>query len=174
MHSDNGEPTAPDLSAILEGLANAGVEFILAGGLAAVIQGAPVTTLDCDIRYNRSTENISRLDGYLQSVSAVYRRPDDKIIRPDKAVFEKSGRVLLKTCLGPLDVLSFIEDKKTYEDLIEHTVKIKFRGHKIRVLDLQMMVKLKKTSKDPKDRRRLSVLEETLSQLKAASEGTKL
>ena len=53
----------------------------------------------------------------------------------------------------------------SYEDLIEHTVEIKFRGHVIRVLDLKMLIKLKRTSKDPKDKQRLPVLEETLRQL---------
>jgi hypothetical protein len=35
-----------DLSAIIEGLIKADVKFILVGGLAAVIQGAPATTMD--------------------------------------------------------------------------------------------------------------------------------
>jgi hypothetical protein len=32
------------LSALLKGLNEAGVEFVLVGGVAAVVQGAPVTT----------------------------------------------------------------------------------------------------------------------------------
>ena len=47
-----GKRIAPDLSAILEGLLQADVEFILVGGLAAVVQGAPVTTFDVDIVHN--------------------------------------------------------------------------------------------------------------------------
>jgi hypothetical protein len=37
-----------DLGEIVEGLSRAGVEFILVGGLAAVVQGAPITTMDVD------------------------------------------------------------------------------------------------------------------------------
>jgi len=33
-----------NLSALLRGLNEAGVEFVLVGGVAAVVQGAPVTT----------------------------------------------------------------------------------------------------------------------------------
>ena len=40
MHSNSKEKAA-DLSAIIEGLINADVKFILVGGLAAVVQGAP-------------------------------------------------------------------------------------------------------------------------------------
>jgi hypothetical protein len=75
------------------------------------------------------------------------------------------GHVLTTTRLGPLDVLAVIEEGKTYEDLLEHTVEIEFRGHTIRVLDLKMMVQLKKNSKDPNVKQRLPVLEETLLQL---------
>jgi hypothetical protein len=44
-----------DLSAIIEGLVKADVKFILVGGLAAVIQGAPITTMDVDIVPIRSS-----------------------------------------------------------------------------------------------------------------------
>lgn len=71
-----------DLSAIIEGLLKADVKFILVGGLAAVIQGAPVTTMDVDIVHNRSSENISKLFAFLKSIDATYRRPDTKIIAP--------------------------------------------------------------------------------------------
>jgi hypothetical protein len=43
---------------------------------------------------------------------------------------------------------------------------IKFRGHSIKVLDLEMIIELKRTSKNPKDKQQLPVLEETLRQLR--------
>ena len=49
MPTSSEIPTAVDLSAILEGLLEADIKFILVGGLAAVVQGAPVTTMDVDI-----------------------------------------------------------------------------------------------------------------------------
>ncbi|MFH1573917.1 MAG: hypothetical protein ABIG68_08025 [Acidobacteriota bacterium] len=70
------------------------------------------------------------------------------------------------TDLGPLDVLSVIEGGRSYEDLVEHAVEVQFRGHSLRVLDLEMLVALKKASKDPGDKQRLPVLEETLRQLR--------
>jgi hypothetical protein len=38
-----------DLTTLLERLLAADIEFVLVGGLAAVVQGAPVTTFDIDI-----------------------------------------------------------------------------------------------------------------------------
>ena len=42
-------PPTADLEALLRELVDANVEFIVVGGAAAVIHGAPVTTQDLDI-----------------------------------------------------------------------------------------------------------------------------
>ena len=165
MHTSNKNSTRVELSSILEELLKANIKFILVGGLAAVIQGAPITTLDVDIVYDRSVENIAKLLAFLKSIDALYRRPDDKVILPKEADFLTMGHRLFTTRLGPIDVLAFIEENKTYEDLIEHTVAIEFRGFMLHVLDLKMLIELKRTSKDLKDKLRLPVLKETLRQL---------
>lgn len=145
MPTGSEKQSGPDLGAILEGLIEAGVEFILVGGLAAVVQGAPVTTMDVDIVHKQSSENIGKLLAFLKSIDAFHRRPDDKVIGPD--------------------VMAVIEKGKAYENLIEHTVEIEFRGHTVRVLNLKTLVELKRASKDPRDRQRLPVLEEKLRQI---------
>jgi hypothetical protein len=141
------------------------VKFILVGGLAAVIQGAPVTTMEVDIVYSRSSENISKLFAFLKSIDATYRRPDNKIIAPKEEDFPGVEHALFTTRIGPLDVLAFIEERKTYENLLKHTIEIEFRGHAIQVLGIKMLIELKRKSKDSKDKQRLPVLEETLRQL---------
>jgi len=67
-----------------------------------------------------------------------------------------------------LELRNTYRQGKTYEDLLEHTVEIEFRGCIIRVLNLKALVALKKKSRDPKDKQRLIVLDETLRQ---ANEG---
>jgi len=165
MPTGSGKPTNANLSAILEGLIEAGVDFILVGGLAAVVQGAPVTTMDVEIVHSQSPENIAKLLAFLKSVDAVHRRPDDKVIGAKEGDISGMGHGLFTTRLGPLDVLAVIEEGRSYGDLLEHTAEIEFRGHIIRVLDLKMLIQLKRTSTDPRDRQRLPVLEETLRQL---------
>jgi hypothetical protein len=166
MPTDSEESTSVNLGAILEGLIEAGVDFILVGGLAAVVQGAPVTTMDVDIVHNQSSENIAKLLSFLKSIDAFHRRPDDKVIEPKEGDISGMGHALFTTQLGPLDILAVIEEGRAYGDLLEHTVEIEFRNHTIRVLDLKMLIQLKRNSTDPKDRQRLPVLEETLRQLK--------
>jgi hypothetical protein len=165
MPSNDKRTADPDLSEILEGLLKANIAFILVGGLATVVQGAPITTLDVDIVHSRLPKNIVNLMKFLRSVDAVYRRPDDKTIAPKEEDFAHMGHALLSTRLGPLDVLAFIEEGKTYEDLIAHTIEIPFRGHRLRVLDLRTLIAMKIGSKDLKDKRRLPLLEETLRQI---------
>lgn len=165
MPTGGRKTTSVNLGEVLEGLLEAGVDFILVGGLAAVIQGAPVTTMDVDVVHSRSHENIAKLLGFLKSVDAVQRRLDDKVIEPKALDLLGKGHVLLTTRLGPLDVLAVIEGGRSYEDLLDHTVEIEFRGHTLRVLDLKTLIELKKSSTDPKDKQRLPVLRETLRQL---------
>ncbi len=51
----------PDFRETLEVLDRNRVECILVGGVAAVLQGAPISTLDTDIVYRRTADNIERL-----------------------------------------------------------------------------------------------------------------
>jgi len=165
MPISGASPTSASLSDVLEGLLKAGIDFILVGGLAAVIQGAPVTTMDVDIVHSKTPENVAKLLAFLRSINAFYRRLDDKLIAPNESDLSGDGHALFTTRLGPVDVLAIIEEGKSYGDLLDHTVEIKFRGHTLRVLDLKMLIQLKKGSTDPKDKQRLPVLKETLRQL---------
>jgi hypothetical protein len=63
-------PSAVDLAALLAKLSDAQVEFIIVGGAAAVIQGAPITTNDLDIVHRRTPENVARLLEVLLSLDA--------------------------------------------------------------------------------------------------------
>jgi hypothetical protein len=122
--------------------------------------------MDVDIVHSRSPENISKLFVFLKSIGAFYRRLDDRVIEPNREDLAGMGHALFATRLGPLDVLAVIEEGKAYDDLIEHTIEIEFRGHVLRVLGLKTLIELKKASKNTEDKRRLPVLKETLRQLK--------
>ena len=46
---------------IVTALSSARVEFIVVGGVSAVLQGAPIVTQDLDLCYRRTKDNLSRL-----------------------------------------------------------------------------------------------------------------
>ena len=60
------KPQVSDLKALLKGLSRARIEFILVGGIAAVVQGAPITTFDLDIVHSQAAENIQKLIKFLE------------------------------------------------------------------------------------------------------------
>jgi len=96
LPTNSKNATSADLSAIIEGLIKADIQFILVGGVAAVVQGAPVTTMDVDILHDRSSEYISKLLKFLKSINAIYRRPDNKIIVPKEEDFSGMGHAFFE------------------------------------------------------------------------------
>ena len=81
------------------------VDFIVVGGVCAVLHGAPVDTFDLDIVHSRDTANLDRLLGALDELGAHYRRRD---LKPGRSHLQSPGHQLLDTRFGPLDVLGEI------------------------------------------------------------------
>ena len=151
----------PSFREILELLNNHEVEYIVVGGVAAVIQGAPITTFDLDALVRVSDDNAERLSSALEDLDARYRE-HSSTVRPTKEDILAGGHLLLLTRAGPLDVLGFIGDKNRYEDLIDRSSEVEMTVGTFRVLDLEELVRQKKDSDRAKDRVMLELLEEVL------------
>ncbi len=151
----------PSFREILELLNSHEVEYIVVGGVAAVIQGAPVTTFDLDALVRVSDDNAERLFRALGELDARYRE-HQSTIRPTKEDILAGGHLLLLTRAGPLDVLGFIGEKDRYEDLIDKSSEVEMTVGTFRVLDLEELVRQKKDSDRAKDRAMLELLEEVL------------
>ena len=54
----------------------------LIGGVAAVVEGAPVSTLDLDIVIEHEAENVERVFKALRSINALYRDLTGRQITP--------------------------------------------------------------------------------------------
>ena len=97
---------ASDFAAILGVLSAEGVEFIVVGGVSAVLQGAPVTTFDLDVVHSRKADNVQRLMGALEKLDAHYRSYVMEHRRPGASHLSLPGYQLLMTRYGPLDLLA--------------------------------------------------------------------
>jgi hypothetical protein len=151
------------LTTLLARLAASDTEFLLVGGLAAVAQGAPLTTLDVDVVHRRDPENVGRLLAFLDSVDARYRgRPAGQVLRPSRDALLGDGHHLLTTLLGPLDVLGAIEGGRGYESLLPESVSVEVEGQRVRVVRLETLAELKRGATGAKERLVLAILEETL------------
>ena len=58
------------------------VQFILVGGLAAVLNGAPIQTYDVDLAYSREPINIDRLLVVLEKIDAIFRIQPQRRLKP--------------------------------------------------------------------------------------------
>ena len=94
----------PSFREILETLNLHQVEYIVVGGVAAVIHGAPTTTFDLDalVRLNRT--NAERLTRALSELEARFRE-HQKPVYPTVEHILAGGHLLLMTRAGPLDIL---------------------------------------------------------------------
>ncbi len=151
-----------ELSTLLERLLATDIEFVLVGGLAAVVQGAPITTFDVDIVHRRSPGNVDQLLTFLAGVGARYRGRPEPPLPPSRAALLGSGHSRFMTDLGPLDVLGAIESGAAYDDLVPRSVTVAIAGRSLHVLSLEAIVALKRSSADPKDKLRLPMLEAVL------------
>jgi predicted nucleotidyltransferase len=154
-----------DLEAMLRALRE--VDFILVGGVAAAVQGAPVVTQDVDILYRIEPSNLARLEAALWALDAV-ARDHPRGLRFGISHLQTKGHELTLTRAGPLDVLGSInEEQLLFEDLLPHSDLMDFDGLEIRVLRLAKLVELKRILGRPKDLAVMPLLEATLREREA-------
>lgn len=153
---------APKFLDILERLVRREVEFILVGGVAAILEGAPVSTLDLDIVFDPAEENRRRLLEALQDLNARYLDPAGRHLVPDEAKLSSFRLHQLLTDFGPLDVLRTIGSGMGFADLIGHTQEYTVGDLRVRTLRLEMIILSKEQASRDKDRATLPVLRRTL------------
>lgn len=154
-----------DFLALLRTLNEHGVEFIVVGGVAAVLHGAPVGTFDLDVVHSRSKANITRLLTALEDLDAYYRTSPERGLKPAESHLSSPGHQLLTTRFGPLDLLGEIGAGRKYEDLVlESAVVQAGEGLTVRVLDLESLLKIKEELAQEKDRAIIPILRRTLEQ----------
>ncbi|HEX6863199.1 MAG TPA: hypothetical protein VF414_10315 [Thermoanaerobaculia bacterium] len=155
---------------ILGALGRHGVDFIVVGGVAATLEGAPVTTLDLDILPDPEPANRARLLRALLELNARYLDPAGRHIVPDEAKLTTLRLHQLVTDAGPLDVLTAIGAGMTYADLIGHTREYEVGGLVVRCLNLEAIIESKEQANRDKDRAVLPILRRTLARKAEISE----
>jgi hypothetical protein len=149
----------------LQALAHQQVEFIVVGMAAGVLQGVPLTTLDIDIVHRRTPENVARLLIVLSEIKATYR-DDPRNLSPSASHLLGPGHQLLTTANGDLDCLGSVDGDKDYEDLLEFSRELLVGQQAVvRVLELTMLLQVKRRAGRPKDLAVLPFLEATIAEI---------
>jgi hypothetical protein len=155
----------PRFTATLRALQDGAVDFILVGGVAAVLNGAPVSTFDIDMVHSRAATNIDRLLHVLESLDAVFRMQPERRLRPNASHLASAGHLNLITRYGPLDVLGTIGRDLGYSELIGHSTDLDISADlRVRVLDLETLIAIKEELAGEKDRAVLPILRRTLEE----------
>jgi hypothetical protein len=150
---------------IFETLARHQAEYLVVGGVAAVLRGAPVSTFDLDIVHSTSPENVARILTALKELDAWYRHFPERRLRPDASHLTSPGHQLLMTRYGPFDVLGMIGEGRTYFDLLPLTEEMEVRsGVRVRVLSLEAQIAVKEEVGGEKDAAMLPLLRRTLEE----------
>ena len=146
-----------------------GVRYVLIGGLAAVLHGSPLPTLDADICPSRTPDNLGRLAAALDEIDARIRTSDapEGIGFPRDAVFLARMELLnLVTRLGDVD-LSFTPSGTTgFDDLSRQAVPMNIHGATIAVASLEDVIRSKEAANRPKDQRSLPMLRQLLEEIR--------
>lgn len=147
------------------------MDFIVVGGVSAVLQGAPISTFDLDVVHSRTAENLRRLLTALERLDAYYRIQPEKRLKPGLTHLSSAGHQLLMTRFGPLDLLGTIGRGLPYEELLEHAVEMQVgRKLQISVLKLKKLIEVKEALAGDKDKAVLPILRRTLEQSEKANE----
>jgi hypothetical protein len=155
----------PDYLGILQTLARHQVKFIVVGGVAAVLEGAPVATFDLDVVYSRDSENVQRLLAAVAELEGCYRIPGRESARPERSHLISPGHQLLMTRLGPLDLLGTIGTEQGFEELVTKTSEVRVSPElQVRVLNLSTLIEMKERLARDKDQAVLAILRRTLEE----------
>ena len=146
---------------ILRRLLDAGIDFILIGGLASQVHGSPSITGDLDVCIARDLPNLQRVAAVLNDIAAVRRGlPVDGPPMPpfDARTLRASALFTLDTAFGSFDLLANPDPGFDYELLLRNAITTELDGRQIRVTSLDDLIAMKRAAGRPKDRIELEIL----------------
>jgi predicted nucleotidyltransferase len=149
---------------LLRALISERVEFIVVGGVAAVLEGVPVSTFDLDVVYSLRETNLDRLARALHELDAIYVDPGGRKISPTTDRLRGGGHHLLRTRFGRLDVLGSVGEGVGFDELLPDSRPRSIHGLTVSVLTLEALIAIKQGANRPKDRAVLDLLRQTLAE----------
>jgi hypothetical protein len=148
---------------VLKALTEAGVEFVVVGGVSAVLQGVPVVTQDLDLCYRRTPDNVRRMASALRPFRPKLRGlPEGVPNVVDERMFQMGTNFTLDLEGEDLDLLAEMSGIGGYDDVAPGVIDLEVGGHPVRVLPLDRLIATKRAAGRAKDLAVLPLLEATL------------
>jgi hypothetical protein len=141
-------------------LCDAGVDFVVIGGLSAALHGSAQVTYDLDICYCCDPANIFRLVTAL----APFHPPPGGVPGNlpfvwDERTLRNSTMFTLQTDLGEIDLLAEVAGLGDFDDVKRHSISVEAFQRQIATLDLPALIRAKRAAGRPKDLSALIELE---------------
>ncbi len=154
-------------TALLGMLAQAGVDFVVVGGVAIVVQASPRFTRDLDICYATDRTNLERLGSLLVSLEARLRGVDEDVpFVPDARTLRRTPMLTLSTRDGDLDLLVDPPGSPGYASLRRRADVIELAGASVRIASLEDLISMKRAAGRPQDQIDVESLEIARSRLR--------
>lgn len=148
------------LTELLRRLADAGVDFVVVGGVAVNFQGYARATKDLDITYATDVANLDRLGQVLLRIAARLRGIREKVpFIPDGRTLRRTAILTLDTDEGGLDLLVDPPGAPPYSKLREHADIVDLDGREIRIAALDDLLRMKRAAGRPQDIADIDALE---------------
>jgi hypothetical protein len=159
LESSSGQPEFRLLE-LLRRLTENGVDFVVVGGVAVILQGSPRLTQDLDICYAVQQENLDRLGKVLVELGARLRGIDEDLpFVADGRALRNTRILTLTTADGALDLLAEPDGSPGYPALRRRADQIDIDGLLIRVASVEDLIAMKRAAGRPQDLLDLESLE---------------
>ena len=154
-------PAPLDPACIFGVLARFEVDYVLIGGLAAVLRGSTAMTNDADIFPAATPDNLHRLSDALTSLEARLRAtsdPDGVPFDPHPALLGSMSMLNMHTRCGDLDIAFTPDGLDDYDVVVGASDEFELEGHRVHVSSLADIIRSKESAGRAKDHATLPIL----------------
>lgn len=141
-------------------LSEAGVEFVIVGGVAIRSHGGNYVTEDLGICYLQTNDNLRKIANVLTPLKPRPRNFAENLPYIfDWTTLQHGTNFTFATSMGDLDLLGEVKGVGSYSDLVPVSVQVDLDGFSTRILSIPSLIVAKRAAGRPKDEAGLLVLE---------------
>ncbi|MDB6128823.1 MAG: nucleotidyltransferase [Verrucomicrobia bacterium] len=141
-----------NFSQLLQRLTDAGLEFVIVGGYAAVTHGSSYATRDIDICAILTDENVEKLRRALADWNPTHRMTPQKLsFMAHPAPGQPVQNLYLQTDLGVVDIIATVLGVGDFERLRSRADKLRVNDRNILVMSLDDLIQAKEALGREKD-----------------------
>jgi len=147
-------PKRPELDAeeLLRRLTARGVDFVVIGGVAAVLWGSPRSTFDLDISFALDDGNLEALGSVLVELGAGLKGLDEEVpFVPDARTLRRVELLTLTTSIGEIDLLAHPPGGPGYDKLRKRAARVDLGDFHVLVASIDDLISMKRKAGRPKD-----------------------